>query len=1256
MRFKKFPTKICSLVLTAIMAISVFTPIASAAEIEDTTVGATSPSTTESSTAPSTTEEETTSTSNVDIQNTSNSNVYKVKEKTSTGASSNAKSSSAYMTNVNKAVNEDSKILVSTGASSKNYSLIMYNGNYDNNKIVFTKTIKGLRNQIDKTPTSISGTVEIYLVGPEKGWSALGKYCTNYNAAVNDGYKPIFCVYPHANVTNNGNQGYKQNYFNIYYNKMSKEMKDALGYLSSAGVPGRYMGKTACYATQLMYWEFITGLRSTSTLQLKKSSNNLSKYIKNAKNGSVTVSNIQKMYNSIDSKLKSYGEKAKGYKYSYDTKPEGYAKKTVDFATSMKDAKGKSTLNGNQISKKATYQYEYKMKLLYPSRYTDYKIVNGSGQKASGTNGKFTLSVSKGGYITIKSKKSIQEYKEAFYLTFKQNVSGSYKTFAGTNSAFGVNVSKSFKDQNLMEAGKVNPKLYYYRLNSVPRQETFGQLTVLKETYDSEGDEITDESQLKGWSFQITYYNKDNVKTSVLRTTNEDGELANLIEGIKKNTKATVKEIGRAIGSNDESKYTNITTINGKKYGFPEKWDASKTQVAVNSSSYSTGLSKTVTITGTSTVSFKFKNIKVVKKQVRVLKTSDDDKVDGFYFRIYDKDYKDGTSKVCHLNEQIVGPTDDSGYTPYVDTNDNKAFKMGIHELGVYVSGDKKDEKSYQIPSQYDPQEEDTIVDVTKEMSKAEGEVHNVCSGYIKIVKTDNLTGSFVPNATYGIFYNETYQTVNKDNVSGEDTSGDDEQVKTDTNDSDFTYNDKSDAEDTDDSKGDDTPETETTQSTTSSYEDSDDDDTSDVTVDDKEEVDDSKVTDIINKDEDLSTDDPDGEITQVTNKRLVQGINLVGTITTDDKGEAISDSLPIGTYYLQEITAPEHYVLSDEVYKVEVKPGENTVEHPNVVEQKVEDSPVVVKVNKYNAEIHEQGKENEENLAGAVMQLLDAENGNKVIYEWTTTTKTENIYGKCSQGHKYIIHEKSSPTGFKTADDKEFIIPSTISGIIVDILDAPTKVEVSKTDITGQKELPGAKLTVTDKDGKVVETWTSTDKTHLLKGLTVGETYTLREDLAPLGYAKASDIKFTIENTGDVQKVQMKDEETVVNVSKLTKDGKYLSGATLEILDSKGNVVVKPWKTDGNVKTFKGILNAGESYTLKELSAPKGYLKAEDVKFTMPEEAKALDVKMTDEVEPHTPTPPVKTGVGSYAILLLSIAGAGVLSILLISKKRKSK
>ena len=59
----------------------------------------------------------------------------------------------------------------------------------------------------------------------------------------------------------------------------------------------------------------------------------------------------------------------------------------------------------------------------------------------------------------------------------------------------------------------------------------------------------------------------------------------------------------------------------------------------------------------------------------------------------------------------------------------------------------------------------------------------------------------------------------------------------------------------------------------------------------------------------------------------------------------------------------------------------------------------------------------------------------------------------------------------------------------------APIKVEISKTDITGEKELPGAKLSVIDADGKLVESWTSeAGKTHMIERLPVGK-YTLREE-----------------------------------------------------------------------------------------------------------------------------------------------------------------
>ena len=47
---------------------------------------------------------------------------------------------------------------------------------------------------------------------------------------------------------------------------------------------------------------------------------------------------------------------------------------------------------------------------------------------------------------------------------------------------------------------------------------------------------------------------------------------------------------------------------------------------------------------------------------------------------------------------------------------------------------------------------------------------------------------------------------------------------------------------------------------------------------------------------------------------------------------------------------------------------------------------------------------------------------------------------------------------------------------------DDVTKVQISKTDITGETEIPGAKLTILDKDDQVVESWTSTEEAHYIE------------------------------------------------------------------------------------------------------------------------------------------------------------------------------
>lgn len=62
------------------------------------------------------------------------------------------------------------------------------------------------------------------------------------------------------------------------------------------------------------------------------------------------------------------------------------------------------------------------------------------------------------------------------------------------------------------------------------------------------------------------------------------------------------------------------------------------------------------------------------------------------------------------------------------------------------------------------------------------------------------------------------------------------------------------------------------------------------------------------------------------------------------------------------------------------------------------------------------------------------------------------------------------------------------------------------------------------DQEGNEVESWTSGEKPHYIEMLPIGK-YTLHEVSAPDGYLVAEDIIFEVKDTGEIQKVVMKDE-----------------------------------------------------------------------------------------------------------------------------------
>ena len=255
-------------------------------------------------------------------------------------------------------------------------------------------------------------------------------------------------------------------------------------------------------------------------------------------------------------------------------------------------------------------------------------------------------------------------------------------------------------------------------------------------------------------------------------------------------------------------------------------------------------------------------------------------------------------------------------------------------------------------------------------------------------------------------------------------------------------------------------------------------------------------------------------DITGTDGKVILKADTVIEELATDKEGKlTFKADLPIGfAYYIKETSPAPGFATTDETQ-------EFTFAYEGAEKEKVsyaftfEDEPTVIEITKTSLT---DGKE----LEGAKLQVTD-ESG-KVVDSWTSG-KEAHIIKELVVGQKYTLTETKPADGYVTAESITFTVEDTAKSQKIEMKDDVTKVEISKTDISG-KELPGAKLTILDKDGKTVESWTSEEKPHYIEMLPIGE-YTLREESAPDGYLVSEDVKFTVKDTGEIQKVVMKDE-----------------------------------------------------------------------------------------------------------------------------------
>lgn len=355
---------------------------------------------------------------------------------------------------------------------------------------------------------------------------------------------------------------------------------------------------------------------------------------------------------------------------------------------------------------------------------------------------------------------------------------------------------------------------------------------------------------------------------------------------------------------------------------------------------------------------------------------------------------------------------------------------------------------------------------------------------------------------------------------------------------------------------------------------------------------------------------------------------DVADTITTTEAGKDASKELPLGRYELVEVSAPEGYLLDGAPHEVELR-YEN--DRTAVVETNVTlgngylSTEITMEKEKEDLEIIMEGDHVRQALVnipgeGFVFGLFADEELR--VGDVTLTADTLVATGATDAAGKlafvgnfphgaYYVKELSAPDGW-TLNPAKFAVtlePKVQSGGVIRVsLPEPvhdeliyTRVTLTKTDITGQKTLPGATIEVKDEQGKVIYRETTDANGQIPQIPVTPGTYTFKEVYAPDGYAlNEAEMRFTVDADGNVTgDTTIRDDYTRFSLRKVDENGKPLAGVMFGLKKTDGMLLMTA-KTDAKgMATFEKVPFG--TYTLVETQALPGYLKADtEIRLTV--------------------------------------------------------
>lgn len=396
---------------------------------------------------------------------------------------------------------------------------------------------------------------------------------------------------------------------------------------------------------------------------------------------------------------------------------------------------------------------------------------------------------------------------------------------------------------------------------------------------------------------------------------------------------------------------------------------------------------------------------------------------------------------------------------------------------------------------------------------------------------------------------------------------------------------------------------------------------------------------------------------TFTTNSKNVVIVKTEYTNDDDDKGEVF---LPLqffaGKYHLEEVKVPEGFIGlgktqsfemtglldfskdedGDPIYTVTVKDEQpkGSVHLTKTVDDLDTDTDLVDRSDLSKIQFVLKAKDNiyspvDGTLMFAKNEKITTENSGAVVNVGTEIEK--GIYSLSKEGQldisnlpmgigeaKYYFEEVKTLDGCVldetkhafTFKQKDFTTKNYSKELNVE--NKTTHFNFNKTDVTGDKEVEGAQLTITDEKGNVIDHWISTDMPHSIEGLVVGKTYTLSETVSAKDYVKASDIRFTVKNSSELETVTMKDKQVSFTKTDVTGE-KEVEGATITVKEKETGKVIDEW-TSTKESHFINGLEEGKIYVLSETVSPEEYVKSTEIEFTVSKDKVDQKVNMKDK------------------------------------------